>query len=393
MAGQFLRIQPVGKEAIGQGRLALHVRGKTRHEYTRAYAPYAGRPPVSLVGDWDSVASILLEADRESRKGKPGRKGKGLADVLLTGPPRYDSEEAELFWTYELELEWAEAAIEWIISRLPEGSFVAHAELHRDEASPHIHAVIVPWNPHTSRMDLPRARAGLAGREITHPTKRVTKKVFVAQARETLDSYHEVVSSKFGIDRGVRGSVRGSWAVDKRVTMELDEKGSREKAERATRRAQAKEREAVKALKVWSSALEKAEERKSDAEQAADDAEAELKAKRKEVARLQGDYLANVTQEADAKARVEAAEKEAERRKRVAEEAAVLFEHECRVRRGHAGERAEMVAVVRQARKHLTKPYADLIRSSMDQALIRLEMPPLKDEEILETAGEPGWER
>ena len=379
MATQFLRIVPVGASAIGEGRLSLHVRGKTRHEYTRLYAPYAGRPPVHLTPDMDSVAAILLQADRESRKSVRGPKGKPFLDVLICGPPRYDSEEMERNWLDVKELDWAYACVDWLCARMAEGNVLAHAELHRDEASPHIHAVIVPWNPHTLRMDVPRLRTSLAGHELA---SRLSKRELVKTSRATLDRFHKEVNEKFGIERGEPGSVRGSWALDRRVTMELDEKGAREKAQRETARVQRVERKVSEDAKVWSTAAGLALERKQAAEQALADAEEEVKKKRKEVADLQGDYQRNVKQVGLAAQRAADADQSAEARVKLAENLAKLAEDESRARRRHADERAEMIAVVRQSRKYMPKHYADLIRNSVDAELVRLGLPVLKEEEI-----------
>lgn len=239
MPDQFVRFKAIGLESLGAGRYAGHKRCQHRTEHTLE-GPRAGIPPVHLVDEVAELEPALAAIDRDARarSGERGRRPAGCYDVLMTGAPRYDGQNGEPL-SYEDELKWATACIVWLRSRLPPGCILANAYLHRDEASPHVHATIVPWCKETKLLDWRTCRARLAGVEPRprlklaglskaeqRRAKAEDKRLAGEEMRAVLDSFHEAVSVPFGIGRGDRGNRRRHRAVSRRRAAELEERGA-----------------------------------------------------------------------------------------------------------------------------------------------------------------------
>lgn len=312
MPDQFVRFQAIGVESLGVGNFAGHKRCQHRNPHTTE-GPRAGIPPVSLVDEVEHLEAALTAIDRDARarRGERGRRPAGCYDVLITGAPRYDGQNGGPL-SEEDELKWAVACVTWLRSVLSEGVIIANAYLHRDEASPHVHVTIVPWNEESQRIDWRTCRARMAGVE---PRPRLTfegllsktkadgsakseeeleedkgraRKIRATDKRAAgremtaiLDSYHAQVSEPFGIGRGDRGNRRRHRKVDRRKALDLEVEG----AERAAKLA--REREATAKTGAEAAELE-AEEEEKRVKAARDDwakAEEEEKRVRRELGR------------------------------------------------------------------------------------------------------------
>ena len=135
MAGgiQVLRIQTHNRL---DGGLVNHVLGKKRPD--TAYPVF---PPAELVQDRAEEARLLLAHFRALRKAKRGRPPKEVLSVVLAGPYPYGHPKA---FDYLREVQWAKDSIAWLQRLIGPKSLVVAVALHRDETSPHVHALIVP---------------------------------------------------------------------------------------------------------------------------------------------------------------------------------------------------------------------------------------------------------
>lgn len=130
-------------------------------------------------GDWRADVSAKLPERR--------RKNAVLAiqHVLSASPEFFDVEDPGE-WEKRCKA-WCDASMEWLHQTYTSDNVVA-ARLHRDESTPHLHAVVVPLDEHGH----------------------LNARHFIGGSRYRLsrlqDSYHEAVKD-LGLERGVRGSV------------------------------------------------------------------------------------------------------------------------------------------------------------------------------------------
>lgn len=99
--------------------------------------------------------------------------------------------------------EWADDCHEWLKEQFGANNIVS-MELHRDEFTPHIHAVVVPI---TTEQRKRRTREGEVKRKVT-PKVRLSADHFMKKATMSgwQDSFFERMK-KYGLDRGVKGSM------------------------------------------------------------------------------------------------------------------------------------------------------------------------------------------
>ena len=198
MATQVLRFET--RDRLDPN-LLRHCAGESRPDHARP-----GRKAVVFHDDRDG-ARARLDALLEARKGSRGRPPKQAIDMILAGPPAYAADDA---WPADRVDEWARASYEWVRETFPEAP-VAIAVLHTDEASPHIHVVLIP--EHKSALSWHGLKTSAAGR-FNH-------------YRKFQDSYYERIGKAFELARGERGSQRKHKPLDresglKRARQELD---------------------------------------------------------------------------------------------------------------------------------------------------------------------------
>ena len=240
MTIQVLRFSSADASALGRGRLAQHTRGERRSAHT-AIGARAGAPAVELIPDRDSEGLALIARDRAARVHVSGRRPGGVVDCMVAGPPRYDSPDA---WDPSRVLAWARDCAGWLESRLPPGALVAHACLHLDEAAPHVHIAIVPFDAEAGRVNWARCRSVLAGWE---PASRLKGRDASRMMTVIQDRFHADVSARYGLDRGEKGSRRTHREVDRRIAAERERETAEAEAAAAKARADEADREAAKA--------------------------------------------------------------------------------------------------------------------------------------------------
>jgi hypothetical protein len=133
---------------------------------------------------WEAVTARITEVDARIRK-----NGVLACEVLMSASPEFFRPRGGEAGTWdEARLQaWTPAVLDWLKQEWGEKNVVA-AALHLDETTPHIHAVVVPIDPDSGRMNASR---WLDGRKALS---------------EMQDRYGESMQA-IGLERGVRGSV------------------------------------------------------------------------------------------------------------------------------------------------------------------------------------------
>ena len=183
--------------------LVRHIEGKNRPEYART----VDQPAVELALDHRGAQAAIdaYEAWRKKMGRRAGRRCHHVVDLLFAGPPGYGTEGE---WDRETEGRWAADVVQWVRESFP-ASVVADAALHRDEASPHVHVLIVPVD---ERGVFGWTNLSEGARRKRNPAERRRKG---GDYRALQDSLHESVSVRYGLARGEVGSKRKHQPVDK----------------------------------------------------------------------------------------------------------------------------------------------------------------------------------
>ena len=194
-------------------------------------------------------AKALLEAARKKRKGQRGRPPRPLVDIVIAGPPAYSAENA---WDEAKERAWAKDAMEFVRFL---GMPVMAAALHRDENSPHIHALCLPvekgnlvgWTAIKRRLANVKEGQRLDGQRLFSGFQ---------------DLLFDIASQKHGLARGERGRKRKHKRVSKaeslaRLELERSRTAERKAAlEAGAEAAEKKKRNAEAAIAALRSQAE-----------------------------------------------------------------------------------------------------------------------------------------
>ncbi len=231
--------------------LAAHLRADPDARPVEA-VPRDDRPPRDLGSDPDRAAKLVRDSLAVRRR---GRRGQQCVDVLIAGPPPFESLDA---WPDERVDRWAADSAAWIkdLAGVP----LHTAALHTDERSPHVHAAFPPFildEKGRPRLSWKAAQATMAeraaGREVQDHR---------AQLAAIQDHYHQHVGARYELDRGERGSRRRHQAPDRA-------QGLRDRVRDAERQA----REAEQARVEADERAAAAEKERREAEDVAHDAQ------------------------------------------------------------------------------------------------------------------------
>ena len=191
----------------------------------------------------------LLEAARKKRKGQRGRPPRPMVDIVIAGPPAYSADNA---WDEAKERAWAKDAMEFVRFL---GMPVMAAALHRDENSPHIHALCLPmekgnlvgWTAIKRRLANVKEGQRLDGQRLFSGFQ---------------DLLFDIASQKHGLARGERGRKRKHKRVSKaeslaRLELERSRTAERKAAlEAGAEAAEKKKRNAEAAIAALRSQAE-----------------------------------------------------------------------------------------------------------------------------------------
>lgn len=190
--------------------LVRHVAGRSRPVTARPVEAEAMGEIVDLGGDVRSAVAALDAARPTGRGGKPYE----AVEALIGGPPPYGD---DLSWPPDRELAWAYASYDWLLSILGPRATVVTATLHRDETSPHVHALFVPLDSGgvlrwTGVQKDAMARLGVPPRS---PRKKAPTPYRIFQ-----DDYQARVGVRFGLGRGEVGSIAKHEPIDRAKAVE-----------------------------------------------------------------------------------------------------------------------------------------------------------------------------
>jgi Plasmid recombination enzyme len=145
---------------------------------------YAKGAPGKIKNDnLDAVKSRIISSDANVRK-----NGVLACEIFLGASPEFFRPNGGAAGTFDPQQlnSWVPASMQWLRDEWGESNVVS-AILHLDETTPHIHAIVVPIDPDTGRMNAAR---WLNGRQALS---------------EMQDRYAETMET-VGLERGVRGS-------------------------------------------------------------------------------------------------------------------------------------------------------------------------------------------
>ena len=285
---------------------------------------------------------------------------------MAAGPPRYGDDDA---WDQNKVRAWATDTVKWVLRRAGKGARLAHCALHQDEAAPHLHVELVVadergrlgWNRIRDRFgeewqtsgeqaeeqdwkeECERARKHGGPPRLTvrspsapPPLPRIQKGRLQGPALMSAmqTNYYRDVAHLHGLERGEIGSTAVHAPVDRAKGLELRVGEERRRAdERADERATVAEQaadERERAADERAAAAEQAEKAADERERAADQRaaaaeQAEKAADKRE--RAADERAAAAEQAADQRAtategRVATAEQAADQRATAAEQAA-----------------------------------------------------------------------
>jgi hypothetical protein len=174
-----------------------NVGGSEKHTARLQDTPNADttKKNIRLIGmeDNSSLEDLVKTKIASTTKHKPRKDAVLCSEMFLSASPEYfrpDDPSRAGEWNHERMVLFAGASRQWLINNY--GDKCVRAELHLDEATPHIHAYIVPINDKTKQ---------LSHKEMFGGDGRVGS----IKLSKLQDSYASALAP-LGIERGVKGS-------------------------------------------------------------------------------------------------------------------------------------------------------------------------------------------
>ena len=170
--------------------------------------------------------------------GTGGRPPMQCIDVLIAGPPAFESPEA---WPTDRLEDWGADSVKWLRSLLPPKTPLYSAHLHTDETSPHVHPAFPPALADAKgvvALSWKRMQAYMAESAAARPIKGGP-----AQLRALQDSYFREVGQKYGLERGKVGAQIEYAPLDRTEGLKRRVSGAEARAaEEQQRRTEAEKR-------------------------------------------------------------------------------------------------------------------------------------------------------
>ncbi|MBE9053788.1 plasmid recombination protein [Nostocales cyanobacterium LEGE 11386] len=150
---------------------------------------------IRLIGECDerSLLEVVKDKITSQTKYKPRKDSVLCSEIFLSASPEYfrpDDPSRAGEWDNQRMLDFANASKNWLLENY--GDKCVRAELHLDEATPHIHAYVVPVNEKTKRLSYKEMFGGSQGQGRIKLSK-------------LQDSYAQALAP-LGIERGIKGS-------------------------------------------------------------------------------------------------------------------------------------------------------------------------------------------
>ena len=156
------------------------------------YPAWAGREHGPTAGQ------ALIDRLRPTGRGRPTKNLR--VDMILGGPPPFESVDGTKGWDQERVMRWFRMSMQHLSESLPD-AIVEHAALHLDERSPHIHFAAVNLNATENRVGWTFVRQGLSGKKprlVDGEWKEPWAKTHFTGIH---DNYYRTVSKHFGLTR------------------------------------------------------------------------------------------------------------------------------------------------------------------------------------------------
>lgn len=166
---------------------AASIRGAVGHNSRTRETPNAdpsGKIHAIVDSGIDPYEAVMSKIESAGAK---HRSNSVLAqEVLLTASPEYFREQAPEnagYWDNPKAKAWYQSAKEWLFDQF--GDRIASAHLHLDEATPHIHAVVVP---------------------LTEDNRLSAREIFNKKSLSDMQTSYANSLENLGIKRGIKGS-------------------------------------------------------------------------------------------------------------------------------------------------------------------------------------------
>ena len=183
---------------------------------------------------------VKLTAHRQSTR-QGGRRPNPVADMVFALPTETDTKEL----TPDQLDKWSNGVVDWVRERFP-ASHLVNANLHLDEATPHMHVMIVPVGHHSGRWGwsatFKDAIQDITGKTVqTHPKPGESKQLM----SKMQDDCWERCGKPFGLARGEKGKKKYREQIDRQKGLQQQ----RAKAEKREAEIRKKE-EQLRALEA-----------------------------------------------------------------------------------------------------------------------------------------------
>ena len=185
-----------------QRRVDRHNAGQSRPWSALTRAAWDHKPTVMVQDNRDAFSEARASlANSPKRRGRPGVE---RVRFLFGHPPAFESPDA---WARATIEAWARDSARWLASFVERGSggraVLTRADLHVDEARPHVHATVFPTVAN------PDGRGVRLSWETLHLT--ATGASDAAESMKRIqDSYYEEVGKRYGMERGTPAAITGA---------------------------------------------------------------------------------------------------------------------------------------------------------------------------------------
>ena len=208
MATQVFRVKTRGGDWAN---LVAHIDGVIRPVTSdggecRVIIPCDIAAAKTFIADQDAKLTLQRKTTRQG-----GRRPNPVADMVFALPTETDTTEL----TPEQLDQWSHGCVDWVKKRFP-ASHIVNANLHLDEASPHVHVMIVPVGHHNVRWGWSAAFKDaihdITGNQVdTHPKQGELSKLM----SKMQDDMWEHCGKPFGLARGEKGAHKYRDQIDR----------------------------------------------------------------------------------------------------------------------------------------------------------------------------------
>ena len=221
MATQVFRVETRGGDWAN---LVAHIDGVIRPVTSdggecRPIIPCDIAAAKQFIADQDAKLTLQRKTTRQG-----GRRPNPVADMIFALPTETHTTELS---PEDLD-KWSHGCVDWVKKRFP-ASHIVNANLHLDEATPHMHVMIVPVGHHNGRWGwsatFKDAIQDITGDQVKNHPKRGELSKLMSRMQ---DDMWEHCGKPFRLERGKKGANKYRDQIDRQIGLQKQ----REKAER-----------------------------------------------------------------------------------------------------------------------------------------------------------------